>query len=63
ACSRLVTYGENGLVSEISWQGTNDFCFEITPDLGAIRKNKVVMEQKGWAFRTNSNHLNLDISG
>ena len=47
ACSRLVTYEDNGMVSEISWQGTNDFCFKITPDLGDIRKNKAVMEKKG----------------
>ncbi len=39
-CSRLVTYAENGTVSNIRWQGTNDFCFDITPDRAKIEENK-----------------------
>ena len=36
ACSRLVTYSGSGNVTAISWQGTRDFCYEITPDLAVI---------------------------
>ncbi len=40
ACSRLVTYDETNMVSDISWQGTNDYCFEVTPDLSKILENQ-----------------------
>lgn len=40
ACSRLVTYGANGTVNKISWQGTNNYCFEVTPDYQKIANNQ-----------------------
>jgi len=40
ACSRLVTFDNSNTVTEISWQGTNDFCYQITPDLSQILMNK-----------------------
>lgn len=46
SCSRLVIYDDDGIVKQISWQGTQDFCYEITPDISVIRKNKALMEQK-----------------
>ncbi len=39
-CSRLVIYDSEGIVSEINWQGTHNFCFEITPDLNKVKENK-----------------------
>ena len=38
-CSRLVTYADDGIVVDITWQGTNDYCFELTPDLGKVKSN------------------------
>ncbi|TQV85020.1 hypothetical protein [Aliikangiella coralliicola] len=46
ACSRLVTHTEAGLVTDISWQGTQNYCFEITPDLSKVRENKAVVQKK-----------------
>lgn len=37
ACSRLLTYDDSGKVTNISWQGTNNYCFELTPDLAEIK--------------------------
>ena len=45
ACSRLVTYIDNGNVVEISWKGIKDYCYEITPDRHEIIKNKAAMEK------------------
>jgi hypothetical protein len=39
SCSRLVTYDSSNIVIEISWQGTNDFCYKITPELSKIDRN------------------------
>lgn len=39
-CSRLVTYAEDGIVAEIVWQGTSDYCFELTPDLSKVKANQ-----------------------
>ena len=44
ACSRLVTYDATGLVEDINWQGTSNFCFEITPDLTKIKQNKAIIQ-------------------
>jgi len=38
-CSRLVTYAEDGVVLDITWQGTNDYCFEVTPDWNKVQTN------------------------
>jgi len=46
ACSRLVTYLENGNVVDISWKGSKDYCYEVTPDRNEIIKNQAVMSQK-----------------
>jgi len=43
-CSRLVTYDASDTVIEISWQGTNDYCYELTPELTKVRKNKTLVE-------------------
>lgn len=37
-CSRLVTYDSVGIVTKISWQGTSNYCFKITPDLAPFVK-------------------------
>ncbi|WP_196137184.1 hypothetical protein [Aliikangiella sp. G2MR2-5] len=38
-CSRLVTYDSNSIVNQITWQGTNDYCYEVTPSLEQIQQN------------------------
>jgi len=43
-CSRTVTYSKDGSIIEISWKGTKNFCYEITPDLNQVMVNKAVME-------------------
>ncbi|TQV75266.1 hypothetical protein FLL45_10040 [Aliikangiella marina] len=40
ACSRLVTYSPTGTVTQISWQGTNNYCFEVTPDFQKVMKQQ-----------------------
>ncbi|MET1254093.1 hypothetical protein [Aliikangiella maris] len=40
ACSRLVTYTPSGMVTDISWQGTGKYCYELTPDLDDIKSNQ-----------------------
>lgn len=45
-CSRIVTYDEKGMVTDISWKGTQNYCFEITPDRGQVMQNKATMENK-----------------
>ncbi len=44
-CSRIVTYDVNGLVIDIIWKGTKDYCFEITPDRNQMIINKANMEE------------------
>jgi len=44
-CSRTVTYSEDGSIIEISWKGTKDFCYEITPDLNQVMINQKLTEQ------------------
>jgi len=39
-CSRLVTYDISNTVIEISWQGTNDYCYELTPELARVTNNR-----------------------
>lgn len=41
ACSRLLTYDGSGKVTQITWQGTNDYCYELTPDLAKVKSNQV----------------------
>lgn len=43
-CSRLVTYDNNGNVIEISWKGTQNYCYDITPDRNQILKQKAIMQ-------------------
>jgi|GEM_PF-1259947 len=38
-CSRLVTYNDDGKVIQIQWQGTRDYCFNITPELATVTAN------------------------
>ena len=45
-CSRIVTYDRNGMVTDLSWKGTQDYCFEITPDRNQVLQNKTKMENK-----------------
>ncbi|WP_444997645.1 hypothetical protein [Aliikangiella sp. IMCC44359] len=40
ACSRLITYNDNGVVTDISWQGTQDYCYQLTPELSQIQANQ-----------------------
>ena len=44
ACSRIVTYNQQGSVSNISWTGTQDYCYEITPDREQILRQKAIMQ-------------------
>ncbi len=44
-CSRIVTYDKNGIVTDISWKGTQDYCYEITPDRNQVILNKAKMEK------------------
>jgi len=46
ACSRLVTYSENGDIAEISWKGSKNYCYEITPDRLEVIKNKAVIDEQ-----------------
>jgi hypothetical protein len=39
-CSRVVRYQENGKIIDISWKGTQDFCFKLTPDKAKIDSNR-----------------------
>ena len=45
-CSRIVTYNKNGTVTDVSWKGTQNYCYEITPDRNQVMLNKAVMERK-----------------
>lgn len=42
SCSRLVSYQENGKIIEITWKGTQDFCFKLTPDREEILARRKV---------------------
>jgi len=44
-CSRIVTYNKNGRVTNISWKGTQNYCFDITPDRNQIMQNKAIMDK------------------
>ena len=44
-CSRIVTYDKNGLVTDISWKGTQDYCYQITPDRQQIKRNKTIIHK------------------
>ena len=35
-CSRLVAYDEKGKVTQITWTGTREFCFKLTPERKSI---------------------------
>lgn len=39
-CSRLVQFDSTGKITDISWQGATDYCFELTPDF-----TKVMLKQ------------------
>lgn len=39
-CSRVVRYQKNGKIIDISWKGTQDFCFKLTPDKAKIDLNR-----------------------
>ncbi len=45
-CSRIVTYDKNGAVTDVSWKGTQNYCFEITPDREQILRAKAVMQDE-----------------
>jgi hypothetical protein len=45
-CSRIVTYDKNGTVTDVSWKGTQDYCFEITPDREKILRAKAIMQDE-----------------
>jgi hypothetical protein len=46
-CSRVVSYTQNGKILGISWQGTQDFCYELTPDRAKILANQAkTVDQK-----------------
>lgn len=45
-CSRIVTYDKNGMVTDISWKGTQDYCYEITPDREQILRSKAIMQDE-----------------
>lgn len=45
-CSRIVTYDKNGSVTDISWKGTQNYCYQITPDRSQILSNKAIMQDK-----------------
>ncbi len=45
-CSRIVTYDKNDTVTDISWKGTQNYCFEITPDRNQVMLNKAIMDHK-----------------
>ena len=42
-CSRIVRYQENGKIIDISWKGTQDFCFKLTPDKAKIDLNEAAI--------------------
>jgi len=45
-CSRTVTYQEDGTITEIVWKGTQNFCFELTPDRAEVlAARKAIMEE------------------
>jgi len=46
ACSRLVTYSEDGNIIEISWKGSKNYCYEITPDRYKMFSNTETIKQK-----------------
>ena len=45
-CSRIVTYDKNGAVIDVSWKGTQNYCYEITPDRNQVILNKAIMDHK-----------------
>jgi len=44
-CSRIVTYDDKGYVTDVSWKGTQNYCFEITPDRNQVMLNNANMEE------------------
>ena len=46
-CSRIVTYQDNGQVLKVVWKGTQEFCFELTPDLLEVRAASKAIMDKG----------------
>ncbi len=43
-CSRMVTYDDEGYVIDVSWKGTRDYCYKITPVQNKIIINKAIMK-------------------
>lgn len=43
-CSRVITYLDSGEVLEISWKGSQNYCYELTPDKNEMIKSKALMQ-------------------